>query len=144
MKYLFSILLIVISVNCFAQHSTLKRAGLFTLAITTDAIGDALNDEGNKGLGHAFDAASVGTHIYMLWNPNTQFKDFREFAIGVVMYTGIRYAIFNLTYNLVRGLPYNYVGTTDFIDKNFSQLSSMMFPKMIVLTFVISLDFNER
>jgi hypothetical protein len=144
MKYLFSILLIIISINCIAQHSTLKRVGLFTLAITTDAIGDALNDEGNKELGHAFDAASVGTHIYMLFDDNTKFNSFRELAIGTVLYTGIRFAIFNLTYNLVRGLPYNYVGTTDFIDKNFSQLNSMMFPKMIVLTFVISLDFNER
>ena len=144
MRYLISILLIVISINCFAQHSTLKRAGLFTLAITTDAIGDALYDEGNKGLGHAFDAASVGTHIYMLFDDNTKFNSFRELAIGTVLYTGIRFAIFNLTYNLVRGLPYNYVGTTDFIDKNFSQLNSMMFPKMIVLTFVISLDFNEK
>jgi hypothetical protein len=144
MRYIISILLIAVSLNCFAQHSTLKRAGLFTLAITTDAIGDALNDEGNKELGHAFDAASVGTHIYMLFDDNTKFNSFRELAIGTVLYTGIRFAIFNLTYNLVRGLPYNYVGTTDFIDKNFSQLNSMMFPKMIVLTFVISLDFNER
>src|SRR6056297_1563774 len=144
MRYLISILLIVISINCFAQHSTLKRAGLFTLAITTDAIGDALYDEGNKGLGHAFDAASVGTHIYMLFDDNTKFNSFRELAIGTVLYTGISFAIFNLTYNLVRGLPWNYVGTTDYFDNTFRQFNEMAFPKIIVLTFVISLDFNER
>jgi len=151
MRYLL-IVLIFFSLNCKGQHifseksAKHKRFALYTLAIGLDAVGDALNDEGHKDWGHACNALSIGTHLYIPFDQDLQglfisnSSQLAEFGKNVLIYSGIRFAIFNLIYNSVRGLPLNYVGTTDFIDR--SGMNNSLFLKGITLTLVISLNYK--
>lgn len=146
------IILIFFSLNCKAQHSFSeknakhKRLALYTLAIGLDAVGDALNDEGYKDWGHACDAMSIGAHLYIPFDKDLQglfrsnSSQFKELGKNILIYSCIRFAIFNIIYNSVRGLPLNYVGTTDFIDK--SGMNNSLFLKGITLTLVISLNYK--
>lgn len=148
MKKLFSILLILISVNCFAQSNyKWKRLGYYTASIAFDATGDALNNTGNKELGHLFDAASVGVLFVVPFDKDMRlhFSDarFKDFAIDAIIYTGLRYAIFNLVYNLVSGQSWDYIGNTDYVDKMIQNSMYSTWTKTITITFVIALNFNE-
>ena len=144
MKYIISILLLFITLNCFSQYKW-KRLGYYTASISLDAAGDALNNTGNKELGHMFEAASVGVLFTIPFDKDMRlhFKDatFKDYAIDLVIYTGLRYAIFNLVYNLVAGQSWDYIGNTDWIDKGTRELGQ--FSKVVTITFIIALNFNE-
>lgn len=142
MKKLLTILLILISINCFSQKT--KRLLLYTTAISLDAGGDALNNTGHKDYGHLLNAASVGTHLVIPFALKDYYSqsDWKDLATDVIIYAGLRYAVFNLVYNLVAGQSWDYVGNTDFVDqltRDFGQFS-----KVVTLTFVISLNYNQK
>ena len=59
-------------------------------------------------------------------------------------YGFIRFAIYDGVYNKTRGLPYNYIGNTDFLDKLWRKMNiqSLTFPKVMALTVGIAIPFN--
>jgi hypothetical protein len=146
MKWLISILLIVVSLNCFGQNFKTKRLLLYTTAISLDAAGDALNNNGHKDYGHLLNAASVGTHLVIPFALKDYYStaDWKDLATDIIIYAGLRYAIFNLVYNLTAGQSWNYIGSTDFVDKAIQNQMYSTWTKGIALTFVISLNYNQK
>jgi hypothetical protein len=122
MKKLIAILLLsslIVSVS--AQGYTRERIPKSVKVLTTMAawsilngIGDGLNDNGDKGWGHAVNALSYATLIGgTVWSE----PDKKEWLDYLVIGAGIRFITFDGAYNLTRDLPLTYIGTTATIDK---------------------------
>jgi len=73
-KHLYILLLLTFSFTTYGQNDLNKsikevrknqwtRLALYTGSVVLDAVGDAQNDQGNKELGHALNAASVASLI---------------------------------------------------------------------------------
>jgi hypothetical protein len=113
------LLSLFMSANCqlYNKHpyaEPVKTIGIFSASIILNAAGDALKDSGHKPLGHTLDAASyaaLGSSIILL-NPNK-----RNWFTYLATYTLLRIALFDVTYNLTRHLPIDYVGNTCAWDK---------------------------
>lgn len=90
-----------------------KKIGLFTASVVFNAVGDGLYDEGRKTEAKLLRTASIATllsvPIFTKVNKNNGFD-------YVITFTGIRYGLFDAGYNLTRGLPYDYLGTTSHVD----------------------------
>ena len=127
-------------------------------ATTMEALGDALYDQGKNFnpkednfnstqrimMGKAFQAASLGTHflyIPVMKNSNT------SWLWVPVVEAFWRFIIFDAAYNLFRGLPIGYIGTTSYWDKGmqaFSPPAGMrLFANGIAATFIITLTFDK-
>ena len=128
MKKLFSILLLTCAILAQAQYNPYQKKewkykeAAITLAtnlaaITLDAMGDAYNDMGKKELGHALNAASVGT---LLVRP---FLSDMNGNAGwyISSYILLRMGCFDILYNQVRGLPIGYSGTSSFWDNTWNK-----------------------
>ena len=137
MKKLIYILLII-SINCSAQikepnyrinpyssvkrdySNALKTIGIYTASIVLDAVGDGLMDEGNKEWGHVCNAASTGI---MLMAPFVIDIKKENWGWHLGTYTLMRMAIFDIVYNLTRGLAWNYHGSTSGWDNMWGALN---------------------
>ena len=125
MKYL-TIILLVFSINCSAQiiekdltinpyaakrnyGTALKTIGVYTASIVLDAVGDGLMDSGNKEWGHVCNAASTGI---LVMSPFIVDMKKENWGWHIAGYTLMRMAIYDIIYNLTRGLAWNYHGTT--------------------------------
>ena len=82
--------------------------------VVLGAVGDGLYDEGRKELGHAFHAAEV---CALIGGPFLFKVKLNEAIPYIGSYACMRFAIFDMTYNGVRGLPAMYNGTTSTYDK---------------------------
>jgi hypothetical protein len=80
-------------------------------------MADGYRDEGNKQLSHAFEAASVGT---MLVSPFIIRYEKDKWGWYIASYVSLRYSLFDYTYNMTRGLPLDYMGTTSIYDNTVS------------------------
>jgi hypothetical protein len=133
MRTTLTILLLVLTVSLQAQKWNTKEGSgfkipesakvitIFVTSIALDAVGDALNDQGkHKDIGHLCNALSVGT---LLMSP--YFVDIKKdkWYWYLASYATIRLAIFNPIYNETRGLPFSYVGNSDFIDRGTKSLN---------------------
>jgi len=116
-------LFICFSINCqsFGKYTSkdkipesVKVIGVYAGSIILDAIGDGLNDEGKKQLGHACNAASVGL---LLISPFIIDYDKSKWGYYLTSYVSLRIATFDYIYNTTRGLPLNYIGHTSTWDK---------------------------
>lgn len=112
----------------------------FIIAIILNGIGDGLNNDNKKTYGHIFNAFSIlvllVTPFIVVWDRNLWF-------IFILCYTFLRIAIFDITYNLTRGLPFNYIGSTSITDKLYTKFGgSPTFPRIIFLIVGISLPLN--
>lgn len=98
---------------------------LFLLVILLDAIGDALNDSRRKGIGHLLQAIYVGLLLLSPFYINIAIE-----VIGwyLTAYICLRIALFDITYNLTRKLPWNYIGKTSLWDR--VRMSFMPPPRM--------------
>ena len=119
MKKIITILLIISSLNVAGQYKNqnkeaYKTIALFTTSIVLGGIGDALNDDGMKPYGHACDALSIGL---LVASPFLLDIDKSNWASYILSYTFIRFALFDASYNLTRGLPVGYVGNSCLTDK---------------------------
>jgi hypothetical protein len=147
MRYIISILLIVISLNSFSQFNKtkLKKTAYFTSSILLDASGDASKDFGNKQVGHLLEAASVGVLLLTPFDNDMRnyyyTATFKDVVLDAVLYAGLRYVFFNLAYNLVAGLPWDYIGNTDYVDQLTRELGQ--FSKVVTFTFIIGLERNR-
>lgn len=96
-----------------------KVTTIYTASIVLDAVADATRDDGNKQLSHALEAASVGV---LLASPFVVDYDKSKWGWYLTSYVSLRVAIFDPSYNLARGLPLNYNGTTSGWDKTLSTM----------------------
>lgn len=120
-------------------------------ATVLEAAGDGLYDrgkvEGNQNYimtGKVFQAVSLAEHF--LYIPIM--KDSNTSWLWVpFIETMWRFVFFDLTYNLIRGLPVGYVGNTSIWDKgiqSFAPPAGMrLFADGIVATFVITLTYDK-
>jgi hypothetical protein len=144
MKNLLAILLSLFLIsNLHAQDGkVLKILGTAATWSILNGIGDGLNDSGEKGWGHAVNALSAAVLIGgTVWSePNR--KDWLRY---IVIYAGARYVTFDPAYNLTRGLPVTYIGTTATIDKEMSKVPPGMrtFSRGLMACFTIGFTINN-
>jgi len=118
-----------------------KVIGLYAGSIILNGIGDAKNDMNQKTVGHLFNAASVGTLVLSPAIFNYK-KD--KWYLYVISYTLLRAALFDVTYNLTRGLPYNYTGSTSITDKAYNYFGGQpTFVRGVFLIASISIPLNN-
>jgi len=120
-KNLLTIIFIILSFRCVAEiPEPVKAIGLYTISIALDAVGDGLYDEGSKTWGHALNAASTAL---LLVSPVVLDFDGDDWWAYVLTYVTLRVALFDYTYNVTRGLPLSYTGTTSISDKAWNQIA---------------------
>lgn len=133
MKKLLTILLLSLSSVLIAQDyytidtiekkkipESVKVITLYSSAIILNAVGDGLNDSGEKQLGHACNAASIGI---LLTSPFIIDYEKSKWGWYLTSYTSLRIALFDYSYNLSRGLPLNYIGGTSTWDKVLKEMN---------------------
>jgi len=92
----------------------MKTLIIFLSAIILAAIGDGCMDSGFKVIGHSAESISI---LILLLIPFLHHQK-RIGTIGwyLAAYILIRAGVFDLVYNIVRGLPLTYHGTTSIWD----------------------------
>jgi len=133
MKYL-ALILLFISVNCFAQYDydiesdyfdsyiivkeqksqAWKVIAVYSGSIILNAVGDGLNDNNHKQWGHLCNAMSIGL---LLTSPFIIDYEKSKWGWYLTSYVSLRIAMFDYSYNLTSGLPLNYIGGTSTWDK---------------------------
>ena len=93
----------------FKSRDCLKVAGLYTVSIILNAMGDGFNNSQRKTLGHMLNAASIGL---LVLSPFIVKYDKSKWYWYLATYVSLRIGLFDLTYNTTRGLPLNFTGTT--------------------------------
>jgi hypothetical protein len=143
MKKLFTIFLLFCFLTAHSQDGkALKVLGTMTVFSILNGIGDGLNDSNHKTAGHTVNALSYATLIGgTIWSEPERKDWLRYLVVGA----GMRYVVFDASYNITRGLPLTYVGTTANIDKAMSKVPAgyRTFTKGIVLCGTVGFTFNE-
>lgn len=141
LKTFLTIGLLLIVLSARGQYKEpLIALGLMTSSIVLDAIGDGYNDSGNKVLGHALNAGSVGLLVASPFVINTKYWGW-YFA----SYIGLRIALFDPCYNLSRGLPLGYVGNSSLWDKALQKQNPkwLLAGRSLVLVVSITIPIRE-
>ena len=87
--------------------------------ITTEMTGDALFDMGHKQWGHALQTTSFLTAFSYGFIIDTKKQ---WWYCDLAAYTLLRFAVGDLIYNAVRGLPVTYIGSTSTYDRFMSTI----------------------
>ena len=114
----------------------------FILIILLDAVGDGLNDSRRKTAGHLLQALSL---LGLLISPFIIREDIR-WAWYIIDYAFLRIALFDMIYNLTRGLPIGYIGTTSIWDKFMQWISPGYFQwiaRVLFLLTAVAICVNE-
>ena len=124
------------------KSESAKIIAVYAGSIILNGIGDGLNNSGHKTWGHACNAASIGI---LLTSPFIIHYDKDKWWIYLLDYGFLRYGLFDSSYNLTRGLPYNYIGTTAGTDIIFHKAPANFrtFSKGISMVMGISLPIND-
>ena len=120
-------------------------------ATLVEAVGDALSDMGQingnpdyKVFGKTFQAASLGAHY--LYFPVLKNSETSWLWIPLIE-SFWRFILFDMTYNLTRGLPFGFIGNTSIYDKGLQVFSPppgmRLFANCIFTVFVVSLTFDK-
>jgi len=148
-KTLLLFTLLSFSINCFSQlqkdtssvvnlhlvkqekSEKWKVIALYSGSIILNGIGDGLNESSHKTAGHLFNAASIGA---LLLSPVLLNYKKDNWIWYILTYTCLRAALFDISYNLTRNLPFNYTGSTSISDKVYNSLRvSPIYPRTIFL-----------
>lgn len=106
---LISLLSSVLIITQAQEYKALKILGTMTAFSILNGIGDGLNDSGHKTVGHTINALSYGVLIGgTVWSE----PDRKDWLRYITIAAGMRYVTFDASYNLTRGLKYDYIGTT--------------------------------
>lgn len=143
-KKLAIILFLGLSLNLSAQkREAWKTIAVYSSSIVLNAVGDALNDGGHKQAGHLCNALSVGV---LLTSPFVIDYEKSKFGWYLTSYTFLRIGLFDYTYNIARGLPYNYIGTTSTWDKFLQQMQppdGFLTGRIVIFSVGFAIPFNE-
>lgn len=94
----------------------------FLIIIVIGAIADALFDNGSKVISHSLHAIEIGLCLICA----VIFKiTIRELLAFMLSYIFLRLAIFDISYNITRGLDLFYIGSTSLYDKFFAKVGSL-------------------
>ena len=107
------------------------------ICVVLGASADALYFDGNKLLSHSLGSLETG----LLLMGALVFKLERKHWLAfIVSYVTWRIVGFDITYNLVAGLPWNHIGTTSLWDKFFSKyaIDGWIWVKFIALILAVS------
>lgn len=102
---------------------------LYILSIFFGAAGDGLKDGNHKLLGHVLRALEPFSLVLaLIWYTE-------GFGWLIAAYICLRIALFDFVYNLIRGLPFFYHGTTSYWDRFMVKCPPFMeaFAKVIFL-----------
>jgi hypothetical protein len=119
-----TIILLLISLNVSGQwykSETFKTVTLYSASIVLDAVGDGLNDSGQKVGGHALNAMSTGL---LVASPFILDADKHNWGWYAASYVSLRVGLFDMSYNATRGLPLQYVGNSSIYDKTVAATKS--------------------
>jgi hypothetical protein len=119
-----TIILLLISLNVSGQwykSETFKTVTLYSASIVLDAVGDGLNDSGQKVGGYAFNAMSTGL---LVASPFILDADKHNWGWYAASYVSLRVGLFDMSYNATRGLPLQYVGNSSIYDKTVAATKS--------------------
>ena len=111
---------------------------IVTILIILDALKDSFYDRGNKLIAGIIDMVYLGMMICGVVMLSGAW-------LWILIYVLLRYAIFDLVYNLIRGLPVFYIGTTKPIDKlirkvfHENSIHFLFMTKLMALTAAIGL-----
>jgi len=123
---------------------SVKVIGIIASSVILEAIGDAKYDQGNKEIGKLYQAASVGI---LLASPFILDIDRKKWGWYFVSYLSFRIAVFDPVYNLTRGLPIDYIGTSSYwdygMDKFNPPLGAQMWGRSMFLIVSISIPINK-
>ena len=128
----------------FSQEKDEKRwlrVGLMATSIVLNGVGDGLYDEGHKTLSKSFKAASLVTLVSV---PVFTRVDRRNGLKYVASFALLRYGLFNTSYNLSRGLPYNYMGTTSVQDRALKHVPDYLISMSRFTAICLVIDLNKN
>lgn len=89
---------------------------MMVITIILGAIGDASNDNNKKEIGHLFNAINIMVLLFIGYYFNN--------LIIFPIYLCFRIAIFDIAYNIISGLSWNYIGNSNYWDKFFRLFSN--------------------
>lgn len=97
----------------------LKVAAWNLAASTIGAYGDAIRDDGNNW-GWALNGVEAGMYVGGKWMWDIKGNELVPYIASIAF---IRAGSFDITYNLSRGLPWYYTGSTKLWDKAWREVS---------------------
>lgn len=110
---------------------------IFIFLVGLDALSDGLRDEYKK-YSHLLDVLLVVVLLLLPYlYPVCEYNIFNY----IISYIFIRFVLFDYIYNLVRGLPYHYLGSTSYYGIIFRKIPPvvLLFFKILILLVVIFL-----
>jgi len=114
----------------------------FFVIIIIGAIADGLFDNGIKNISHFLHAIEIGLCLIF----GIIFKiTFRELIAFILSYLFIRLAIFDISYNITRGLDLFYIGSTSLYDNIFAKIpkDGIIFIKIWALILGVGISIKE-
>ena len=113
---------------------------LYITIIILKAITDGQNDTGHKGIGHTLTSLWIALLIV---TPN--FLTLPIWYVQIIAFTLLMIALFDFAYNITRGLPLRFIGTTSWWDKAIAKVpfGYMCLVRGIALIVGIFLIINE-
>jgi hypothetical protein len=119
-----TIILLLVSMNVSGQwykSEAFKAVTLYSASIVLGAVGDGMNDNGQKVGGHALNAVSTGL---LVASPFILDVDKHNWGWYAASYVSLRVGLFDMSYNATRGLPLQYVGNSSIYDKTVAATKS--------------------
>ena len=121
-----------------------KIAGIMIGEVTLSAISDGLYDNGYKLESKVIELVAKGLLAYGVREIIIQQGDFGR---ALVKYVGFRVSLYDFSYNITRGLPLGYIGTTSIWDKarqEFNPPSGMQYwSHSVYFTFSLTFPINQ-
>jgi len=112
---------------------------LIFLTIALEAISEAMYDENIKAWSKVVQIGMIGAFFWLIY--------LRKWSWHIpVIYILFRLLFFGMIYNSVRGIPYNYVGTTDFYDIYIAKyvMIAPVWIFLLFLTLILILKYKEK
>jgi len=108
---------------------------MYILSILLNAIGDGLNDSSRKVWGHNFNALHI---LVLLLIPF--FVEVNGWHVA--MYILLRIALFDVTYNISRGLKWSHIGNSSWWDKFWKRCPPVLlvFLRLICLVTAVTIQ----
>jgi hypothetical protein len=135
------IIILLMPLSLYSQNDDWVRLGLFAGSIVLNAVGDGMNDKGNKDVGHFLNAMALATVLVIPYASDSDGK----WYIYLGTYALMRYGLFDCSYNLARGRNMFYQGASGITDK-FTGLfppEVIQFSKLISLGVGITINFTK-
>lgn len=115
--------------------------GYLLIAVVLGSVSDGLNDDGLKVLGHSLEALEI---LLLISGAFLLKLSSRDWVPYLVTYISFRILGFDYLYNLTRGLPWSYLGSSSYWDLFFVKQypGGILFARVIFGILGVSLPFK--